>query len=341
MNYVEWLRVRNCLRITLIVLGILLVVGLIFRISVAHYQSYEGWVTHLASEPGATQRHVTLPDGTKRTIVDNPARQIHIVIDDYRSGERHIVVTQPTRANARESGEHVDIGSVDVREVKHGSMTTTTIDIDHFVPMLLYMTFADVAALIVATVLAAPFAREMDGHLEVALTKPIARARYAIGTIGADAAGIVAALVATLIAVYVCTLFFGVPKIDFSGANARSVPMGIAMALAWYALLCAATTWIGRGYAAVLGFAWPVTLLVNGLAKLQADNPLATFVRDIAWLIAQLNPLWHAWWAGFSDQDMSAASTQDPTFGLRLAIEVLLFVVYGALAVMRWQRVEA
>jgi hypothetical protein len=340
VNYVEWLRVRNCLRITLIILGILVVLALILRISVARYPTYEGMVTSIANAPGTTQRHVTLPDGTKRTIIDNPARQTHIVVDDVGSSGKHIVITEPTRA-AHEHRSHVDFGNVEVRESKHGSMTTITIDTDNSIPMLLYMGFADVAALIVATILAAPFAREMDGHLEVALTKPVARARFAVGAIGADVAGILAALVATLIAVYVCTLFFGVPKIDFSGANARSVPMGIVMSLAWYALLCAGTGWIGRGYGAVLGFAWPVALLVNGLAKLPPDNPVATFVRDIAWLIAQLNPLWHAWWAGFSDRDMSAAVTPDPTFGLRLAIEVLLFAVYGALAIWRWQRVEA
>jgi ABC-type transport system involved in multi-copper enzyme maturation permease subunit len=339
VNYVEWLRVRNCLRITLIILGILVVLALILRISVARYPTYEGMVTSIANAPGTTQRHVTLPDGTKRTIIDNPARQIHIVVDDVGSSGKHIIITEPTR-DVHEHGSHFDIGNVEVRKFKHGSMTTTTIDVDNSVPLLLYMAFADVAALIVATILAAPFAREMDGHLEIALTKPITRARFAVGAIGADAAGIIAALVATVIAVYVCTLFFGIPKIDFSGVNGRSVPMGIAMSLAWYALLCAGTAWIGRGYGAVLGFAWPVALLVNGLAKITPNGPVAAFVHQIAWLIAQLNPLWHASWAGFSDHDM-ALSAQDSTFGLRFAIEVLLFAVYAALAVWRWQRVEA
>jgi hypothetical protein len=339
VNYVEWLRVRNCLRITLIVLGILVVLALILRVSLARYPSYEGMVMQVSSEPGTTQRHVTLPDGTKRTIIDNPARQTHIIVDDLASGRRHIVITEPTR-DVHAHREHFDVGNVEVRKFEHGSMTTTTISTDNSVPMLLYMAFADVAALIVATVLAAPFAREMDGHLEVALTKPITRVRFAVGAIGADVAGIVAALVATLIAVYVCTLFFGLVKIDFSGVNGRSLPMGIAMSVAWYALLCAGTAWIGRGYGAVLGFAWPVALLVNGLAKITPNGPITAFVHQIAWLIAQLNPLWHASWAGFSDHDM-ALGAQDPTFGLRLAIEVLLFAVYGALAVWRWQRVEA
>ncbi len=337
MNYVEWLRVRNCLRITLIVLGILVVLALILRISFFRYPSYEALVAHMATEPGTTERHVTLADGTKRMILDNPSDKIHIVVDDYGSGGRHIVITEPTR-HARERA-HVEMGSVEVRESEHGRMTTTTIDTHGAVPMLVYMGFADVVALIVATILAAPFAREIDGHLEVALTKPVPRARYAIGAIGADAAGILAALLATLIALYICALFFEAPKIDFSGTNARAVPMGIAMSLAWYTLLCVATTWIGRGYAGVLGFAWPVVLIVNGLAKVPPTNTVAAFVHYTAWVIAQLNPLWHADWTGV--HDTAASGPPDPTFGLRLAINVLLFAVYGALAVWRWQRVEA
>lgn len=338
MTYVEWLRVRNCLRITFIILGILVALALILRISFARYQSPEAWIAHVATEPGTTERHVTLADGTKRLILDDPSDRTHIVVDDHGSAGRHIVITEPT-SNERERS-HVDIGSMSVHESRHGSMTTTTIDTNGSVPMLIYMGFADVVALIVATILGAPFAREIDGHLEIALTKPISRARFAIGTIGADVAGILAVLLVSVIAFYICGLFFGVFKIDFSGVNARAVPMGVAMSLAWYALLCAATAWIGRGYAAVLGFAWPVVLVVNGLAKIPPTSAVASFVHYVAWSLAQLNPLWHAAWTGVH-VDSAGASPSDPTFGLRLAINVLLFAVYAALAVWRWQRVEA
>lgn len=340
MNYVEWLRVRNCLRITFIILGTLVVLAGILRISFARYPSYEAFIAHMATERGTTERHVTLPDGTKRMILDNPADRTHIVVDDYGSAGRHIVITEPT-SNVHERS-HVDMGNIQVHESEHGAMTTTTVDTNGSVPMLIPMGFADVVALIVATILAAPFAREIDGHLEVALTKPIPRARYALDAIGADVAGILAALVASLIAFYICALFFEAPKVDFSGNNAHAIPMGVAMVLAWYTLLAAATTWIGRGYGAVLGFAWPVVLLVNGLAKIEPTSTLAALVHYTAWVFAQLNPLWHADWSGVHVSDTAtAANPADATFGLRLAINVLLFAVYGALAVWRWQRVEA
>ncbi len=337
MNYVEWLRVRNCLRITFIVLGVLVVLAVIVRISFFRYPSYEALIAHMATERGTSERHVTLADGTKRMILDNPGDRMHIVVDDRGSGGRHIVITEPsTQAHER---AHVEMGSMEVRESRHGTVTTTIIDTNGAVPMLIYMGFADVVALIVATVLAAPFAREIDGHLEVALTKPIPRAGYAIGVIGADVAGILAALFATLIVLYICALFFEAPKIDFSGSNAHALPMGIAMSLAWYTLLAAATAWAGRGYGAVLGFAWPVVLIVNGLAKVEPTSVLGAIVHYSAWVIAQLNPLWHADWSGIHES--SASSAPDLSFGLRLAINVLLFAVYAALAVWRWQRVEA
>ena len=77
--------------------------------------------------------------------------------------------------------DHVNVGSIQVMESRHGSMTTTVIDTNGAVPMIYYMLLADIVALIVATILAAPFAREIDGHLEIALTKPISRVRFALG----------------------------------------------------------------------------------------------------------------------------------------------------------------
>ncbi len=93
-------------------------------------------------------------------------------------------------------------------ESRHGTMTTTVIDTNGAVPMLYYMLLADIVALIVATILAAPFAREADGHLEIALTKPISKVRYALGAIGADVVGIVAASFITVVAFYLCQLLF-------------------------------------------------------------------------------------------------------------------------------------
>jgi hypothetical protein len=338
MNYVEWLRVRNLLKIVAIVLVVLVVLAVILRVSVSRYMSPDAWVSHITTDPGVKISRSVLPDGTKRVIVDDPNQDTHVVIDDFGYKGKHIVVTEPTK-RAHSDHSHLNVGSIRVIETNHGSTTTTVIDTNGAVPMMYYMAIADVVALIVATILAAPLAREMDGHLEVALTRPCSRLRFALEVLAADVAGIVAASVMTVIAFYVCQLLFESARLDFSGINSRAIAMGIVMPLAWYAMLCAATTWIGRSYGAVLGFAWPIAILVGVLTLVHPSNLLALFIHDIAWVISRIDPLTYVSFATPNDDGtMDYASSN---FGLRFLAEVLFFIVYGALAVIKWQRVEA
>lgn len=336
MNYVEWLRVRNCLRVTLIILGIIVALAIILRVSVNRYMSSEAWIAHMAMQNGAKETHTVLPDGTKRMIIDDPSDRTRIVVDDHGYAGRHIVITEPT-ARADKEHDNVAIGSVHVAESRNGALTTTTVDTNGSVPMFYYMGLADVVALIVATILAAPLAREIDGHLEIALTKPVSRLRYAVGVIGVDVVGIVAASVMTVIAFYVCQLLFESPRLDFGGISARAVAMGVVLPLAWYAMLCAATTWLNRAYGAVQGFAWPVALFVAVLTEIPTNNAVALFVHDVAWVLSRLDPLSYA----SLPHDNGVMLTTAANFAGRLGIVTLLFLVYSALAVWQWQRVEA
>ena len=338
MNYVEWLRIRNCLRVVAIVLAILVALAVILRISANRYMSSEAWIAHLAMHKDAKETHRVLADGTKRMIIDDPDEQTRIVVDDHGYAGRHIVITEPTR-RAHEEKSNVEIGSIHVVESRDGSMTTSTIDTNGSVPMIYYMALADVMALIVATILAAPLAREIDGHLEVTLTKPCSRLRYALGVIGVDVIGILAASVLTIVAFYLCQVLFESPRLDFSGINARAIAMGMALPLAWYAMLCAATTWLNRSYIAVLGFAWPVALLIGVLTLIPPGNVVALFVHDVAWTLSRLDPLSYVSIA--TPADNGTVSYAGDNFGWRMSAEVLFFVVYGALAVWQWHRVEA
>lgn len=337
MNYVEWLRIRNTLRVSAIILGILVILAVILRISVARYMSPDSWIEH-ENSVGTIVSHLTLPDGTKRTILDNPAERKHVVIDDHGYAGKHIVVTEPSSRTHHED-EQFSVGSIQVLHSRHGSTTTTIIDTNGAVPMIYYMGLADVVALIIATIFGAAFAREIDGHLEIALTKPCSRLRYAVGVIGVDVVGIVAASFLTVLAFYVCQLLFESARLDVSGVNARAIAMGIAFPLAWYAMLLAATTWLNRSYGAVLGFAWPVAILVGALTLIHPNNIVALFVHDVAWGISRLDPLSYvSFTVPSSDGTISYAGS---TFGPRLAVEALFFIVYGALAVWQWKRVEA
>jgi hypothetical protein len=335
MNYAEWLRVRNCLRTVAIVLGIFVLLAIVLRISVNRYMSPDGWIQHF-HKSGTIVTHVTLPGGTKRTIWDNPQDQTHIVIDDYGYAGQHIVVTEPS-SRAHEEHDNIAVGSLHVIESRHGAVTTTVIDTNGSVPFLYYMAIADVVALIVAMVLAAPFAREVDGHLEIALTKPVSRVRFALGAMGADVVGIVAASFLTVVALYLCQLLFEPGRLDFSGVNARAIAMGIAAPLAWYALLCAATTWLRRSYVAVLVAALPVALVIGVLTLVEPVNIIAQVIHDVAWVLSRLDP----WTYVHLQSSEITKDTDASTFGWRFSVEVLFFIVYGAIAVWQWQRVEA
>jgi hypothetical protein len=336
MIYVEWLRVRNLLRLVAIVLGILLVLAIVLRISVSRYMSPQTWIHESMAHPGVHVTNTTLPDGTKRTILDEPTQSKHVVIDDRGYSGTHIVVTEPS-SQAHHENTNLNVGSVQVIESKHGTVTTTIIDTNSAVPMIYYMALADLVALIVATILAAPFARETDGHLEIALTKPISRVRYALGAIGVDIAGIIAASILTVLTFYICQLLFESPRLDFTGINARAIAMGIVCPLAWYAGLCAATTWLNRGWIAVLAFAWPVVGLLSVLTLVHPINVVALFVRDVAWVLSRLDPLSYVSWAGPAE----IRYTGDTNFGFRLSMQFFFLIVYSALAIFKWRRVEA
>lgn len=340
MTYVEWLRVRNCLRTLAIILGVVIVIVLVLRISYNDYITQDDkLIAHAKLQPGTTVTHTVLPDGTKRTTVNDPKDQTTIVIDNHGLNGRHVTITEP--ASHADKHEHrAVIGSVVWNETRSGNKAITTVDTNGAVPFLFYMGFADIVALIIATLLAAPFARESDGHLEYALTKPVSRERFAIGAIAVDLAAIVAASVLTIVALIICQAMFEIPTFDFSGVNINAIFMGIAAPFAWYALLVAATASMKRGYGAILGFAWPVAILITVFGAVSlGDSIVGELIHNVCWLISRFIPLSYM---SFTVNENSAGQFVTPTnFGLRISIEVALFIIYSALAVFQWRRVEA
>ena len=340
MSYVEWLRARNCLRVLAIVLGVLILIVLVLRISYNKYITEDSaFISHIKMQPGTTISQSVLPDGTKRTTINSPSDNTTVVIDNMGPAGRHIVITEPV-SHSVSHHEHAVIGSVHWDEARHGNMKITTIDTNGAVPFVFYMGFADIVAFIIATLLAAPFARESDGHLEYALTKPVSRERFAIGIIGVDLAAIVAASIMTIVALIICQTMFEIPTFDFSGVNISAILMGIAAPFAWYALLGAATTSMKRGYGAVLGFAWPVAILITVLGAVSlGDSLVGALVHNVCYVISRAIPLSYV---SFAIKESSNGSLIGPAnFGLRLAIECALFLIYSALAVFQWRRVEA
>jgi hypothetical protein len=201
-----------------------------------------------------------------------------------------------------------------------------------------FVVFGVVVALIVATIVGAPFARENDGHLEVALTKPIDRIALALMTIGVDAAGIVGGLaIGTIFGIGLHTIFFP-PWITFHFEDVIVIAIGIVAPLSWYAMLAAATASLRRGYGAILGIAWPVALVVAGLSLVEGDNSLAALIHTVFWTLSRIDPLVYMHFVGGMNNDQIA---YDPTLLPKLAMLAALTVGYGILAIAQWRRVEA
>ncbi len=340
MNYVEWLRVRNALRGIAIALAVMFFLAAIVRLSVAHLTTVDTIINDVKTQAGTKKTVSTLPDGTVRTTLISP-RGERVVIDNHGYEGEKIVVTQP--AGPHEHVSSVLFGSLSVQKSTDGKFTTTTVYTNAPTPFFFLIGFAELVALIVATILGAPFARENAGHLEISLTKPIGRVAMAIQTMGADAVGVLASGGMAIVAAIAVQALFQLPHYEFDGLSFYALMMSVGLPLAWYALLAAATASMRRNYGAVLGLSWPVLLVIMSLGSSSLGGSIVgNAVHDIAWTIMRAIPLTYA---SFGPADTvvttGSLSVADPSFAPRFAAVCALLAIYGALAVWQWRRVEA
>jgi hypothetical protein len=320
MTYVEWLRVRRVLKGAAITLGVLFLLALVLRLVAAQIEPQSAFIAQLSAEPGTKSVSTVLPDGTKRQVMDNASEGVHIVIDDHGNGNKDVTITKPRGSAHSEDSVHMQTST------HTGFPKNMNVPIDDF------LEFAWVVAIIVATMLAVPFARENDGHLNIVWTKPIARERLALEIIGVDIIGILAAYLLALIAAAATVALFGMPHITVTAQSWINLLSGLLVAIAWYACINASTASMRRGYGAVLGFAWPVGIVVAALSQVNlGDSPLGSTVHAVIWAISRIDPLTYS----------SLKSSGVASAGAYYSIIAFLVVVYLASAVVQWRRVEA
>lgn len=342
MGYVEWLRVRGCLKWVAIVLGVLFLIGVVVRVALVGRQDYISWAFNLKSDPGAKVTETTLPDGTRRTAIDDPAKQVRVVVFDRGwQGKRIEIYDYSEHGSNDLRHPGVVMGSVSENRLPSGHGTVTVVNTNGETDFISYVVNGAFVAFVVATVLGAPFAREGDGHLEIALTKPVSRLRYSIEALGIDALGVVAAFVMTIVFAIAIHAIFEIPHIVFTASDALALVAAILAPIAWYAMLSAATASLRRGYGAVLGFAWPVAGVLLALGYAHPDgNAILTIVHDIAWVLDLFNPLAHI---NLHHEDIQIGGP--PVFGLgygnQIAVLAVLTILYGALSIWQWRRIEA
>ncbi len=347
MNYVEWLRVGRVLKWTVVVIAACIALVLYARFAFANLTSSNlGFIeirgmTLARFEQVSTVTHVVLPDGTRRTVVDNPKQGVRISIDDRGYwGQTMTVVDHRPPADAMK--HDFSFGDLTVKRVFVPGGAILTIDTSQPEHLGLYFAAATFAALIVATFLGAPFAREGDGHLEIALTKPVTRERLALGTMGADVVGMIAAFAMTVLLFFLGHVLFEAPRYAFDLNDAGVLAGGLAGAIAWYALLCAATASVRRTYGAILGLSWPVCGAILILADSDFGKaPIAMALHALAQPFSWIIPFSYMHFSGGVVIDNAPQVASMTTSFAQVPVLLALALVYGALAILQWRRVEA
>jgi len=343
MNYVEWLRIRNTLRIVAIVLGALIVIAIIVRISVAGSLGHEqALIDRESREAGSKVTHSTI-GGVNRTLIVNPTEQVSITVDDRPDGGRTISIREPSKSGDV-SGDDLDqttFGSVGITTSAHAGVTTTVMTIQNaLVPFRIYFHLAAILGLIVATILGATLARESNGHLEIAMLKPVSRTRFALGQIGVDLAGIVIAEVMMIVASLIMQSFFYMPGFNFSGADVPYLLTALLLPFTWYLMINAFTASLKQGSGAVVGFAWPVALIVIFMEKINlGGSSVGQVFHGIFWTISRIIPLTYT--ALSLDDHAATISTDAWSLPAQILVLSILMLVYVALAIEQWRRVEA
>lgn len=339
MTYVEWLRVGVALKRTAITLGILIAIAIAARIWVAYYGPVDAlsYVNSIQHDPSSHVVVSTLPNGSQRTIIDNPAKQVHLEITDRGNGDEIVRIVSS-------NGGHTPLvfGDSDMHRSVHDGQSDVTIETNRAVTNNSALEFgiAGFIALIVGMILAGSFARENDGHLEIALTKPVSRTELSIRVMLVDMAGIVGAWILGVVATYfVHALFLGF----HFGVTVRDCQLAVAVilgAIAWYALLCCATASLKRNYGIILGTAWIAGQLIPVLARIPSDAPpLLGFLRVVATPLSWIDPFTYA----RISLALPSATEMLRVYPYAVEIPVLiaLTIAYALFAILQWRRVEA
>jgi hypothetical protein len=158
----------------------------------------------------------------------------------------------------------------------------------------------------------------------------------------ADVTGIAAAWLMTVAALFIAHIVQYAPNYTYGPRDTEVIVLGFAGVLAWYAMLCAATASMRRAYGVVLGISWPVASLVAVLARTDfGDSPMAQLVRWGVTPLSWIDPFNYLHFGPAFTVNGSPAGSMAVSLQSELPALLLLSLVYVALAIVQWRRVEA
>ena len=342
--YAEVLRGMRALRVVGIILGVFLVIAIIFRLWAFAEHSPNFWASHLQTSATARVTSKTLADGTVQTTVVDSVERVHAVID-RRGGYLHIDATVPSD---RKMGGSFTMGDSNATIDKKTGMKHIVITEDMGnanIPVGVLFAIASVIALITATMLGGVLAKENDGHLELAWTKPVSRERLALASIATDIVTILASQAAAIVVILIICAMFVWPKFYSNSMTPLFVTIALLGPVAWYACLTAFSASLKRGLGMVCGLGWLAALVVPAVAQASShsQSDLGRSIHVIFQSIAYIDPIAYLSFHGSfsSDNGGIAFQTAGGTLGFSAIMLAVLAIVYVALAVLQWRRVEA
>ena len=208
-----------------------------------------------------------------------------------------------------------------------------TADPHYRLPIDIVWAVAGFVASIVASILGKSLASENDGHLPVAWTKPVSRTAHALGKFAVDLTAVVFVFAFACGIVFVYLAATGlIHDLIVPSDTWQQLFRFFLAPFAFYGLMQALTSTLARQSGTVVGLTWTAlfTLIVLSIVK------LPTPFHAIVDFINYANPLVYI---AFSVNDNGTVVT----YGLGAAPFALALIaaIGGAIAVYRWQRLEA
>jgi hypothetical protein len=190
---------------------------------------------------------------------------------------------------------------------------------------------------IMATIFGTALARENDGHLELAWTKPYSRTQYSTAAMLVDAAGIMFSVLMAFAALVLTLYTPGMRESVTWNLSASAVNDLLRFALfplAWYGVIVASSARL-RGGGLVQGLIWPVAIVLLALSQI----PFPPVWHALFGALNIVNPLSYVEYKSGSVSMLAATVVSPATYAV---VALAAFVVGGwALATIQWRRLEA
>jgi hypothetical protein len=194
---------------------------------------------------------------------------------------------------------------------------------------------AGLAIAILGTVLATSLSNHVNGHLEIAWTKPIPRDRFVAQTFAIDIGALGVAYVISIAVLVAINAIYGAHLV-YSLDKLGHVLAEFVFVVALYGLIQGVTSGMTRRSGMVAGLAWPILILTSGGIAAR----LPDVIHRVLVLINYLNPV-----------ALITARTEHGTITNALGIAawslpsladaMLIFAIGLTFALVQWRRLEA